>query len=71
MKGFPEFDARGRLTHLRSAEIIAAPDPLGGSAVPDAVSLEEILASAPGVEPGGIEGLTDAEFDSFFEAMGL
>ncbi len=71
VKGSPEFDARGRLTHIRSAEIIAAPDPLGGSAVPDAVSLEEILASAPGVEPGGIEGLTDAEFDSFFEAMGL
>ena len=69
--GAPERDAQGRLTKIHDAEVLAAPDPLGGSAVPTAVSLDEILASAPGNEPGGIEGLTDAEFDSFFEAMGL
>lgn len=69
--GVPERDARGRLTHIHDVVVVAAPDPLDGSVVPAAVTLDEILASAPGVEPGGIEGLTDAEFDSFFEAMGL
>jgi len=69
--GAPERDTRGRLTHIHDAAVVAAPDPLGGSVVPTAVSLEEIFASAAGVEPGGIEGLTDAEFDSFFEAMGF
>lgn len=69
--GAPVRDTRGRLTHIHDATVVAAPDPLSGSVVPAAVSLDEILASAPGVEPGGIAGLTDAEFDSFFEAMGL
>lgn len=69
--GGPEHDARGRLTHIRDAVVDPAPDPLGGVVVPAAVSLNEILASAPGIEPGGIEGLSDAEFDSFFAAMGL
>jgi hypothetical protein len=69
--GAPERDTRGRLTHIHDAAVVAAPDPLGGDVVPAAVSLDEILASAPGIEPGGIEGLTDSEFDSFFAAMGL
>lgn len=69
--GAPERDVRGRLTHLHDAAVVAAPDPLDGSAVPAAVALEEILASAPGPDlDGGIE-LTDEEFDSFFAAMGL
>ncbi len=68
--GVPERDALGRLTHIHDAVVASAPDPLGGSAVPAAVSLDEILGTAPGVEPGGIEGLTDAEFDSFLKAMG-
>lgn len=68
--GTPELDARGRLTHIYDSTIEAAPDPLAGEVVPGVVSLEEILASAPGIEPGGIE-LTEAESDAFFEAMGL
>jgi hypothetical protein len=68
--GTPELDTRGRLTHIHDATIEAAPDPLAGDVVPGVVSLEEILASAPGIEPGGI-GLTEAESDAFFEAMGL
>lgn len=69
--GTPEYDDKGRLMSIHDAAIDAAPDPLSGSAVPPAVSLDEILASAPGIEPGGIEGLTDAEFDAFYAAMGL
>lgn len=69
--GVPELDGRGRLTHIHDAVIGAASDPLGGTGVPEAVSLDEILNSASGIEPGGIEGLTDAEFDAFYEAMGL
>jgi hypothetical protein len=68
--GAPELDMRGRLTRIHDATIEAAPEPLAGEVVPGVVSLEEILASAPGIEPGGIE-LTEAEFDAFFEAMGL
>lgn len=34
------------------------------------VPLDAILASAPGAEPGGIEGLTDDEYDTFMAAIG-
>jgi hypothetical protein len=67
--GAPERDARGRLTHIHDAAVVAAPDSLGGSVVPTAVSLDEILASAPGPDiDGGIE-LTDEEFAAFLEAV--
>ncbi|UER53195.1 hypothetical protein HJG43_02620 [Kineosporiaceae bacterium SCSIO 59966] len=67
--GAPERDASGRLTQIHDAAIAAAPDPLGGSVVPAAVSLDEILASAPGPDiDGGIE-LTDEEFTAFLEAV--
>ncbi len=67
--GAPERDARGRLTHIHEAAVVAAPDPLDGSVVPAAVSLDEILASAPGPDiDGGIE-LTDEEFAAFLEAV--
>ncbi len=69
--GMPELDATGRLTHIHDARIASAPDPLSGSTVPDVISLEEILASTPAIEPGGIEGLTEAESEAFFGAMGL
>ncbi|MDQ1106065.1 hypothetical protein [Nocardioides zeae] len=69
--GTPERDADGTLTHLHDAIIVTAPDPLSGSGVPASVPLDDILASAPGLEPGGIEGLTDDEFDAFFAAMDL
>lgn len=66
--GAPEFDARGRLIYIHDAAIVAAPYPLGETVVPGAVSLDEILRTAPGPDPdGGIE-LTDEEFASFFEA---
>lgn len=67
--GAPERDERGRLTLIRDAVVAAAPDPLGGSVVPATVSLDDILASAPGPDiDGGIE-LTDEEFASFLEAV--
>lgn len=66
--GAPELDARGRLVYIHDAAIVAAPDPLGETVVPGAVSLDEILLTAPGPDPdSGIE-LTDEEFASFFEA---
>lgn len=66
--GAPELDARGCLVYIHDAAIVAAPDPLGETVVPGAVSLDEILRTAPGPDPdGGIE-LTDEEFASFFEA---
>lgn len=69
--GAAERDARGQLTRIREARLEPAPDPLSGRAVPDRVSVEDVLASAPGVEPGGVIDLTDEEADAFFEAMGL
>lgn len=67
--GKPEYDGAGRLRRLHAAQLGAAGDLPAGLGVPDPVSLEEILASAPGVEPGaGIE-LTDEEFDSFMAAI--
>lgn len=69
--GTPELDAQGRISALREAQVV----PMGGLpadvGVPASVGLEEILASAPGLEPGGLTRLTDAEADAFFEAMGL
>lgn len=56
-------------TEQQGVNFGAAGDLPAGLGVPDPVSLEEILASAPGVEPGaGIE-LTDEEFDSFMAAI--
>lgn len=69
--GAPELDADGRVSGIRDAHIRPMEDPLADTGVPAPVSLEEILASAPGLEPGGLSGLTDAEADAFFETMGL
>lgn len=66
--GAPEHDSRGRLTQIHDATINAAPDPLRGATVNDAVSLDEILQSAPGPHPNGGIDLTDDEFASFLEA---
>ncbi|MFW0793793.1 hypothetical protein AAFP30_08280 [Gordonia sp. CPCC 205515] len=69
--GSPEFDSQGQLKRIHGAAITAATDPIGSHTIPEALSLEEILASAPGIEPGGIEGLTEAESGAFFDAIGL
>ena len=66
--GSPELDGRGRLAQIHGAAIVAAPDPLGGASVPDVVTLDEILRSAPGPDPDGGIDLTDEEFVSFLEA---
>lgn len=67
--GAPELDTRGRLTHINDATIDSAPDPLSGAVMPDVVSLDEILRSAPGPDPNGGIDLTDEEYASFLEAM--
>ncbi|MDR1079292.1 MAG: hypothetical protein LBL55_11700 [Propionibacteriaceae bacterium] len=64
-------DARGRIVSVREAEVVALPDPLNGARIPESISVEEILASAPGLEPGGIPGLSDEEAEAFFAAMGM
>ena len=69
--GLPEFDARGQLKRIRESAISAAPDPFGSPTVAESVALEEILAGAPGIKPGGIDGLSEVEADAFFDAMGL
>ncbi len=53
---------------MNATTVEGAPDALMDAVVPADVSLEEILASAPGSEPGGIE-LTQTESDTFFDAM--
>lgn len=68
--GTPRADLTGRLTHISDASVELAPDPLGGQHVRLSVSMEEILASAPGPTPGGIAGLTHAEAQAFLEAIG-
>lgn len=69
--GQPEYDKRGRLLGVRDAKIALAPDPLGGSAIPEAIEIEAILASASGLEPGGLRGISDSEAEAFFRAMGM
>jgi len=71
--GTPERDSKGRLTQIHQAMVEAAPL-LPSSVrlgVPEPVSLEDILASAPGPRFGGINGLTDDEADAFLDALGL
>lgn len=68
--GAPELDAQGRLTQIHDATIEAAPDPVGVVRIREVMGLEQILASAPGPTSGGIPGVTDAEAEAFFEAIG-
>lgn len=71
--GTPERDARGRLTQLYDAVIQPAAAFAQGIAlgVREPLSLDDILASAPGLEIGGIPGLTEEEAVSFLRAIGL
>lgn len=71
--GTPERDSKGRLSQIHEAIVEAAPLlPAGvGLGVPEPVSLEDVLASAPGPNFGGIHGLTDDEADAFLDALGL
>lgn len=71
--GRPERSSNGSLTQIHDADITAAP------ALPDelrqgiskVVTLDQILASAPGPRFGGIAGLTDEQADDFLDALGL
>lgn len=67
--GTPEQDSRGRLSEIHGAVIEAAPQIAAGPGVRDVVSLDEILAAAPGPVAGGIPGLTEDEANAFFEAL--
>lgn len=70
--GSPERDLKGRLSQIHQA-VVQAAESLPANVtvgVPAAVSLDEILASAPGPQLGGI-GLTEQEAEAYFEALGL
>jgi hypothetical protein len=67
--GTPERDLRGRVTQVHGAVITAAPQLGADAGVREAVSLDEILAAAPGPISGGIPGLTEEEADAFYEAL--
>ncbi len=67
--GVPERDSAGRLTQLLDATIEAASDPLRGSGLHEVMSVEDILASAPGPDIDGGIDLTDEEFAPFLEAV--
>lgn len=69
--GSPTHNSEGRLTEIIGATIEAAPDPLDGGGISDSVSIEDILASAPGPDPDGGLHVTDEEAEAFFDAMGL
>lgn len=69
--GAPEYDAHGRLVQIHRATVTAAPPAFADGGSPSSLSVQQILAGAPGAEPGAIEGLTDAEADAFFTAIGL
>lgn len=60
--------ASGRLVALQNARVLPADDPAADYVGPKVVTLEEILASAPGPDPNGGLDLTDDEFASFLEA---
>lgn len=67
-EGLAEVDRLGRLIALDHARVQEVVDPAAGFVGDYVVPLEEILASAPGPEPGaGIE-LTDDEFADFLRA---
>lgn len=68
--GAPDFDAQGKLTNIKEASVVRAPEPFAGPEVSAVVSLDEVLAGARGPALGGIPGLTDAEIESFLEAIG-
>ncbi|WP_155293404.1 hypothetical protein [Rhodococcoides fascians] len=69
--GTPETGADGQLKRLLNSRIVALPDPVAEKGVPDSVPIGVILAAAPGIEPGGIDGVSDDEADAFFAAIGL
>ncbi len=69
--GSPEADAGGQLKRLLNARIVALPEAVAETGVPDPVSLGDILAAASGIESGGIDGVSDDEADAFFAAIGL
>lgn len=69
--GTPERDGRGRLTQIHAAEIEAAPPLPAAMGVREAVSLDDILDSAPGAELGAIPGLTEDEAHAYLKAIGL
>nr|BFF12458.1 hypothetical protein GCM10025699_37610 [Microbacterium flavescens] len=69
--GTPERDVKGRLAQIHAATIEAASPIPADIGVRGAVSLNDILASAPGAELGAVPGLTEDEAELYLKAIGL
>ncbi|KQU55328.1 hypothetical protein ASG84_23175 [Rhodococcus sp. Leaf278] len=69
--GMPVTGADGQLKRLSNSRILALTHAVAERGIPDSVPLGDILAAAPGIEPGGIDGVSDDEADAFFAAIGL
>lgn len=69
--GIPERNARGQLVQIVESEIEPATSIPGTPGVREVITLDDILASAPGATPGPLAGLTDAETESYLKAIGL
>lgn len=65
--GIAVIDEHGRL-RLRETRVEAAPLPPEWTSIPS-TNLEELIAAAPGPDPGGIPGLTDEEWEAFAIAL--
>ncbi|WP_306231416.1 hypothetical protein [Agrococcus beijingensis] len=68
--GVPGLDARGRLAQIQEAVIEPAVGLAATAGARAPASLESILASAPGPEPGGLPGLAPQEAEAFLQAIG-
>jgi hypothetical protein len=68
--GTPDLDSKGRLAQIHDATIERAAPLPAAVGVREPVSLDAILESAPGPDPGGLPGLTAQEAEAFLQAIG-
>lgn len=66
--GLPGYDAAGQLRAINGAHIVAAERPAAWTAGFRA-DVASIVASAPGPDPDGVNGLTSAEVDEFLASL--
>ena len=67
-EGRATFNAAGRLIALEDTHVVSVDDPAAPYLDRAAVSIETILASAPGPDPEGVIDLDDEELAAFLRA---